>query len=186
MLVYPDVSLIMYLKGNVMHEQVTRRRVVGSTLLAAVATAGLSRSAAAAWQQDATPQAGLAGENEATMPNWVFVVHDFQDPYAGTISWPPEPLASTRYIGVEVEVRNESDVPLNFGSTSVRLAASDGTEHNPGTAIGTDPQLGTLNMSAGSAVRGWVWFTVPEDTDVMGIVYIAPSPRLMVALSKET
>jgi hypothetical protein len=163
-----------------MRHHSTRRHLIGSTLVASSAAlvgATQPASIAAAMRQDATPAVGEAGS-----PAWVLVVHTFQDPYAGEIIRPEEPQPGIRYIGAEVEIRNESEDPLNFSPGNVRLMDSDGIEYPSGAVAGSDPLIASLNMSPGDRVRGWVWYGVPEASQIVEVVYIAPSPRIVVAL----
>jgi hypothetical protein len=66
--------------------------------------------------QSATPAAATA-----PAPDWTFVVHGMQDPYAGTLTTPPQPAPGMRYVGFDVEVVNDSVQPLSFAGTGVYL-----------------------------------------------------------------
>ena len=59
--------------------------------------------------QTATPDAAIA-----PAPDWTFVVHGMQDPYAGALTTPPQPVPGMRYVGFDVEVVNDSDQPLSL------------------------------------------------------------------------
>jgi len=163
-------------------DQSTRRTLLGTTLItvAGASVLGTRRSASArsAVIQDDQPLVG-----EMASPSWVFVVHALQDPYAGEVIRPEEPEPGTRYVGAEVEIRNDSQDPLNFSSSGVRLLDDAGFEYVSGSVAGSEPLLPSLNMSPGDRVRGWVWYAVPEAGQLVEIVYVAPSPRLAVILS---
>lgn len=159
----------------------TRRTFLGSTLLATASASLLGPSlfapAPAAAFQD---EPALLGE--VATPSWVFVVHRLQDPYAGEVIRPAEPEAGTRYVGAEVEIRNDSAHPLNFAPGGVRLQDSESFEYVFGTVSGSDPLLPTVNMLPGERLRGWVWYVVPEAAQLVELVYVAPAPRLVVPL----
>lgn len=162
----------------------TRRTFLGTTLVAAggVSLLGLrgSASARSAFMQDEQPLVG-----EVASPSWVFVINTLQDPYAGEVIRPEEPEPGTRYVGAEVEIRNDSQEPLNFTPGSVRLLDDAGFEYVSGSVAGSEPLLPSLNMSPGDRIRGWVWYAVPEAAQLVEIVYVAPSPRLAVNLSND-
>ena len=114
----------------------------------------------AALGQSATP-----GAVSVPAPDWTFVVHGMQDPYAGALTTPPEPAPGMRYVGFDVEVVNESDQPLSFAGTGVYLRDEEGFSYRSGTVGGREPALSGRTMPAGERARGWVWFEVPEGRD---------------------
>ena len=138
----------------------------------------------AAAQQEATAEAtegeGLIGQ--ADMPRWRFSVYQFQDPYPGEIQVPQEAPPGTRYLAAEVGIDNESDQPLNFTPADIRLRDTTGVEYRGGTALGTEPAISPRNMNVSERSRGWVWFTVAAESQLVGLVYVAPQPQLRVDL----
>jgi hypothetical protein len=128
-------------------------------------------------RQDAPPVVG-----EATSPTWVFVVHTLQDPYTGMVIRPVEPEPGTRHVDAEIEIRNDSNDPLNFASDLVRLRDIDAVEYGIGVVAGSEPLLPSLNKAPGDRLRGWVWYAVPEAAQLTGLVFYAPSPRLDIAV----
>ncbi len=167
-----------------------RRRFLGTAAGTGLALHGLgtqeapSRTSLAAVQQEATPEAqedqDLVGQAE--MPRWRFSVYRFQDPYPGEIQVPQEEPPGTRYVAAEVGIDNESDQPLNFSPADIRLRDTAGVEYRGGTALGTEPAISPRNMNVSERSRGWVWFTVAAEADLVGLVYAAPQPQLRVDL----
>ena len=158
-----------------------RRTLIGTALLGPIATTLAAPSTSSgrfvALQEAATPL------GEVTAPPWVFIVYVLQDPYTGTVLRPAEPMAGMRYIGAEVEVRNDSQDPLNVTSSSVRIRDTDGYEYIPGTVAGSEPLLANLNLGTSERIRGWIWFAVPEASVLDDIAFLAPSPRLTLPLT---
>lgn len=165
-----------------MTDHSTRRTFLGTTLIAAAGVSILGTRSSASGRS-AVVQDDQALVGEMASPSWVFVVHALQDPYAGEVIRPAEPVPGTRYVGAEVEIRNDSQDPLNVSSSNVRLLDNAGFEYVSGSVAGSEPLLPSVNMSPGDRIRGWVWYAVPEAGQLMEIVYIAPSPRLAVVLS---
>jgi hypothetical protein len=134
--------------------------------------------------QEATPVTTtdeLVGQAE--MPHWVFSVLAFQDPYEGVLTRPTEPEPGMRYIAAEVRIENQSDQPLEFAASDIRLRDEQGTEYASSSAVvGAEPKLTGQNLPDGERTRGWVWFSVPEDAVVTELRMIAPSPQLRVQL----
>jgi hypothetical protein len=151
----------------------TRRRMV----LAAGTGLALAKVAHGAGARQ-TP----AAQEAATLPDWQFVAHTVQDPYAGTMQAPATAPAGTRYVAAEVEVINNSDQALNFTPVDVRMRDAAGVDYRGGGAIGTEPMIGVRNLNPGERSRGWVWFTVPVDSDLVELVYEAPAPQFRIAL----
>jgi hypothetical protein len=129
--------------------------------------------------QSATPAAVTA-----PAPDWTFVVHGMQDPYAGTLTTPPQPAPGMRYVGFDVEVVNDSDQPLSFAGTGVYLRDDRGFSYRSGTVAGREPALSGRTMLSGERARGWVWFEVPEDTALTEILLVPTAPELRVALDQ--
>lgn len=148
--------------------------------LLAASVAGVALPFPVAAQTDATPDAG--GSARVTAPQWVFELHQVQDPYAGTMQIPPEVPTGQRVLAVAVEVTNDSDQPLNFTPLDVRMRDAAGVEYRGGAAIGAEPTINPRNLNPGERSRGWVWYVVPEATDPAEIVYVAPPPQLRVPL----
>jgi hypothetical protein len=150
-----------------------------AALLVAGAFLLVLTGAPAALGQDATPEAV-----SVAAPDWTFVVHGMQDPYAGELTTPPEPAPGMRYVGFDVEVVNESDQPLSFASTGVYLRDEEGFSYRSGTVGGREPALSGRTMPAGERARGWVWFEVPEDATLTEILLVPTAPELRVGLAE--
>jgi hypothetical protein len=129
--------------------------------------------------QDATP-----GTVSVAAPDWTFVVHGMQDPYAGALTTPPEPTEGMRYVGFDVEVVNESDQPLSFAGTGVYLRDEEGFSYRSGTVGGREPALSGRTMPGGERARGWVWFEVPEGATLTEILLVPTAPELRVGLAE--
>jgi len=138
--------------------------------------------------QEATPVAtpvAAEGEmvGEAEMPRWIFRVLVLQDPYAGVLTRPAEPEPGVRYIGAEVRIENQSDQPLAFATSAVRLRDDQGVEYTSDSDVsGEEPKLTGQNLPDGERARGWVWFSVPEDAVIIEMRFLAPSSQLRVQL----
>lgn len=132
--------------------------------------------------QPATPAAPTI-IGQAEMPRWIFTVQAFQDPYAGELTRPAEPEPGTRYVAAEVVIENQADQPLDFTASDVRLRDEQGVEYPANSAvIGEEPKLVSQNLPDGERTRGWVWFTVPEDTVVTEVRFAPAQPQLRVLL----
>ena len=129
--------------------------------------------------QDATSDAATAPS-----PEWTFVVHGMQDPYAGALTTPSEPAPGMRYVGFDVEVVNDSDQPLSFAGTGVYLRDDQGFSYRSGTVAGREPALHGRTMPAGDRSRGWVWFEVPQDVTLTEILLVPTAPELRVGLDE--
>src|SRR4051812_46775391 len=107
-----------------------------------------------------------------------------QDPYAGVLTTPTQPVAGMRYVGFDVEVVNDSDQPLSFAGTGVYLRDDQGFSYRSGTVAGREPALAGRTMPAGERARGWVWFEVPADATFTDIVLVPTAPELRVRLDQ--
>lgn len=164
-----------------MTDLASRRAFLGTTLATAAVAAGLgARDPAAARLAGIQDEPPLVGESRS--PTWVFVVHSVQDPYAGVLVRPAEPQAGMRYVAADVEIRNESTFPLEFGNNGVRLVGGDGVEYPSGLVAGSEPALPIFTLEPANRMRGWVWYAVPEVAPVVGLVHYGPRPRLPVPL----
>ena len=132
--------------------------------------------------QSATPTATeLVGQAE--MPHWVFTVQVFQDPYAGVLTRPAEPEPGIRYVAAEIVIENQSDQPLDFTASDVRVRDEQGVEYTANAAVvGEEPKLVSQNLPDGERTRGWVWFIVPEGTAITELRFVPASPQLRVRL----
>jgi hypothetical protein len=88
-----------------------------------------------------------------------------------------------RYIGAEVVIENQSDQPLEFTATDVRLRDEQGVEYavNSGV-VGAEPKLVSQNLPDGERTRGWVWFAVPQDAAITELRFAPAPPQLRVQL----
>jgi hypothetical protein len=117
------------------------------------------------------------------MPRWIFRVLVLQDPYAGVHTPPAEPEPGVRYIAAEVRIENQSDQPLEFAASDVRLRDEQGVEYtSDSTVSGEEPKLTGQNLPDGERTRGWVWFSVPEIAVITEMRFLAPPPQLRVQL----
>lgn len=123
---------------------------------------------------------------EAGMPSWTFLVLTYQDPYTQSLVWPQEPDASKRYIGAEIEIRNDSDGPLAVSPSQIRLRDSEAQDFRSGGVVGSDPRLFDVNMLPGERVRGWVWYGIPESIQPAELVYFPAAPLLRVTVAAIT
>src|SRR5215203_6313493 len=78
-------------------------------------------------------QSSTPGAVTASAPDWAFVVHGMQDPYAGVLTNPQEPAPGMRYVAFDVEVVNASDQPLSFANDAVHLWDDEGFSYRSGT-----------------------------------------------------
>ncbi|HET9661334.1 MAG TPA: DUF4352 domain-containing protein [Thermomicrobiales bacterium] len=156
----------------------TRRELIGSAA-AGLAVVALRAEAVTA---QATP-AAVSADRTAGAPDWSFVLHGYQDDYAGEIQAPQERPAGMRFAAAEVEIINDSDQPLAFTPIDIRLRSADGVEYRGGSAIGMEPTANPRNLNPGERSRGWVWFTVPDAVSASEIVYFAPQPQFRIALT---
>ena len=178
-----------------MMSAVTRRRVLPVVAAAAAGVSALGRGPEwlpagvrgradlTALAQDATPAAQGEMVGQAEMPRWIFTVLILQDPYAGVLTRPAELEPGMRYIGAEVLIQNQSDQPLEFAASDVRLRDEQGVEYPSSAAVvGAEPKLSGQNLPDGERTRGWVWFAVPENVVLTEMRFIAPPPQLRVPL----
>ncbi len=152
-----------------------------SALLVASAFLLVSTGVPTTLGQSATPAAVTA-----PAPDWMFVVHGMQDPYAGVLTTPREPTPGMRYVGFDVEVVNASDQPLSFAANAVYLRDDEGFSYRGGTVAGSEPPLQGRTMPGGEQARGWVWFEVPEGATLREIVLVPTAPELRVGLDAVT
>jgi hypothetical protein len=120
----------------------------------------------------------------ASAPDWTFVMHGMQDPYAGVLTNPQEPAPEMRYVAFDVEVVNASDQPLNFASNAVHLWDDEGFSYRSGAVAGSEPALPGRTLPGGERARGWVWFAVPEDVTLTDILLIPAAPELRIGLDE--
>jgi Domain of unknown function (DUF4352) len=175
----------------------TRRRLLTLIGAAVLSSGGLGRGQVqwltgladypdlAALAQEGQSAAPTATElvGQAEMPNWVFTVQVFQDPYAGVLTRPAEPEPGIRYVAAEIVIENRSDQPLEFTVSDVRLRDEQGVEYTANTGVGgEEPKLVSQNLPDGERTRGWVWFTVPEGTAITEVRFVPAPPQLRVRL----
>jgi hypothetical protein len=148
-----------------------------AALVVASAVLFVQSGAPAALGQSATP-----GAVTAAAPEWMFVVHGMQDPYAGVLTAGLEPAPGMRTVAFEVEVVNESDQPLSFADDAVVLRDDVGFSYRAGAVAGREPALSGRTLPAGERARGWVWFVVPEEATLTEILLVPAAPELRVGL----
>jgi hypothetical protein len=129
-------------------------------------------------------QSSTPGAVTESAPDWAFVVHGMQDPYAGVLTNPQQPAPGMRYVAFDVEVVNASDQPLSFANDAVHLWDDEGFSYRSGTVIGSEPPLPGRTMPGGERARGWVWFAVPEDVTLTDILLVPSAPELRVGLEE--
>ena len=138
----------------------------------AFAVTGESQSPVPARHQGAEPLV------TGTMPNWSIAVHAYQNPYQGTISTPKELDPTKRYIGAEIEVINDSDRPLAVVASQFRLRGNDSVNYPSGGFSGKEPRITDMNTLPGERQRGWVYFTVPVEVEILQLVYSPSDPQI--------
>ncbi len=124
----------------------------------------------------------------AAPPSWTFGVYRFEDPYAGDIQQPEIP--GTRVVGAEVEVINRSNQSLTLYLNNLRLRTGNDVTHPAGIIIGNPegqnrltPKLVERVVEAGDSVRGWVWWRVPADAELLEVDFFpAPPPPSIIPL----
>lgn len=171
----------------------TRRRLLAAAALAGpgfvVAASELTRSQQGTPIAPSTPGAGAAAEAVGASifamvmpPDWVFTVHDFQDPFIGTVDFPEEQDPALRYIAADIQIDNASNQALPFSTGDIRLRDESGIEYRTGGFAGTAPSLDSRTLNPGERARGWIWFAVPADAEIVQLVFIGPEPEFRVAL----
>lgn len=167
----------------------TRRRLLRSAALVGPGLALGGRNsehvaAGVAVTQDATPEEPHVYAHVGA-PAWSFTVHDYQDPYSGEVTRPEEPQPGTRYIGADVQIDNESDQLLSFERDKVRLYDDSGYEYKAGNTFGDAPALDGRTLNPGERARGWVWYTVSEESQISELVFFASSPQFRVPIDEK-
>jgi hypothetical protein len=161
--------------------QITRRSALAS--IAAVSAIPFTASIIRAQSADGTPTpTGGESIGDAVTPNWRFTVVDFQDPYTGKITKPEGVPNGTRIVSSQIILTNDSDQPLQFTITDIRLHDSEGFEYRAGDVLGSEPRIVSQNLPDGERSRGWVWFAVPTANKPASLIFEAPPPILTVKL----
>jgi hypothetical protein len=120
---------------------------------------------------------------DVVTPSWRFTVVDFQDPYTGKLTKPGGVPDGTRIVSSEVILSNDSDQPMQFTITDIRLHDTEGFQYRAGDFLGTEPQIVSQNISSGQRLHGWVWFGIPISATPSSLILEAPRPILTVDLS---
>ena len=167
-------------------------------LLAPLLVLTLLAGSAAASAQDATPAAGGEGYNALGDPLVgtevqyldddgdeiaVVTVLDVSDPF-DDFSQFFTPEEDARYVAVEVEVRSTGDevevTPYGF-----RLQTADGFAYTPGFVSRPEgredpPELESIEVEEGDETSGIIFYAVPEDAELVRILWQPESERLLV------
>lgn len=163
---------------QVVTQTVSRRRALGALgVLSLMATTG---NAAMASQAESTPVTGDSGTIEVMMPDWRFSLIETVDPYVGELTKPQGVPAGLRVVGCQIVLTNMSDQPMDFSIRDIRARDADGVEYPAGDYVGTEPDIVSQNLPNGERTRGWVWFGIPETTQIASIVFLAPRPVLRI------
>jgi hypothetical protein len=167
--------------------RINRRRLLYSSAMAG-AISGVGASSFAGGTTP-TPEISAAQDESDTVsvaeaPAWSFTLIVFLDPYEGEIQDPVEVDAGSRVVGAQVAVDNGSDQALNFFIGDIRLRDTAGMEFRAGTARGAEPRIGSRNLLPGERSRGWTWFLVPTDSELVQLTYIAPAPEFRIDLDR--
>ena len=125
-------------------------------------------------------QANDDGSFSATIPEVTLTVYRYEDPYQGNLISPEEPDPARRYIGIDIGVKNFSSFPVQLPTSSIRLRDELGQEYQPGGATGDDLRLNGRTLAALDQARGWVWFSVPADAQIVQIVYIPSTLEIRI------
>lgn len=115
-------------------------------------------------------------------PTWSFSLNSLDDPFTGKLVFPTKIAAGNRVVRAEVVIINASDQPLDFQNSKVHLVDTDGIEYVAGNAQGSDPSLVSQTLPNGERSRGYVWFVIPETSELAQIKFIAPPPQLRILL----
>lgn len=95
------------------------------------------------------------------------IVHAVKDPLEAK----PPPDAGSRYVGVEVELKNLSSAPQTYSSFGqFELKNSTGQTFDPVVLRGLPPPVGGEAPPGGSR-RGQVAFAVPQDSQGLYVIY---------------
>ncbi len=159
--------------------ELSRRHLLGAAVVGTVLSLAVEPSRTFARQSTPPAEEPL---RRVEPPAWVFVLHELQDPYAGEVQAPAEAPAGTRYVGIEVEIINDSDQALNVTPLDVRLRDETGVEYRGGAAIGAEPTVNPRSLNPGELSLGWIWFIVPWEAELVEAVYVAPPPQFRVPL----
>lgn len=127
----------------------------------------------------------LASVGSADAPQWSFTVVSVEDPQTGEITRPSELDPSERIIAVQVIITNDSDQPLDFSVSDIRLIDRERNEYRAGDVTGVRPRLVSQNLPDGERTRGWVWFAIPEGTEMAEIRFVGPRPVFRVPVVSE-
>lgn len=134
--------------------RISRRNLLGTVAIGGAGAALISAAPGAIARQ----QPGEESVGQASVPAWTFVIHAVQDPYDGELQRPQEPDPDFRYLGVDVEIRNESEAALNVTANNAHLLDDDGNEHTSGAVRGEESALTNVNLLPGEHARlGVVW-----------------------------
>jgi hypothetical protein len=129
-------------------------------------------------------QSNLLGK--ATAPSWSFAVLAVEDLDRGNADQSHLRGAENRFMAADVVISNDSDAPLAFNLTDIRLRGTDGSEYPGGEIAGSMPRLTGQNLPPGDLARGWIWFNVPAEIVVAEIRFYGPSPILHVPLPRKS
>jgi hypothetical protein len=105
---------------------------------------------------------------QATGQGFALTVHEVRDPV------PPQryrqPKEGTRWIAVDVTVRNIGTAELSYNPFYAKLKAADNREYSATVGV-AEPDLGAGKQQPGDATRGWITFELPADTQPALLVY---------------
>jgi hypothetical protein len=163
---------------------VSRRQLFAAGTAAGMGVAFLGGQALAVTGESRAPTLDRHQGDEplvtGTMPNWSIAVHEYQNPYQGTISTPKELDPTKRYIGAEIEVINDSDRPLAVIASQFRLRGNDSVNYPSGGFSGRGPRITDMNTLPGERQRGWVYFAVPDEVEILQMVYSPSDPQIFM------
>jgi len=126
----------------------------------------------------AAPPAGMSvqvAEDDGLAQLTVFGIRETDIPGAAQDD---DDDGTSRYVLVDIEVRNAGDAPFVFNSTRVRLVDALGTAYTRVTLNGDDDdvlgpgrQLRGQELDGDDRVRGWLAFAVGDGTALQGVSY---------------
>ena len=146
--------------------------------------ASLSNAASPSVTVPWTPAAYVVNQSTplavAEPPAWTFAIYNFEDPYEGDIQQPDIP--GTHVVGAEIEIINHSNRSLTIYLNNLRIHTDDELTYPAGTVIGNPvdedrltPKLVEGVVEGNDAVRGWVWWRIPDGVRLVDVRFF-PSP----------
>ena len=126
----------------------------------------------------AAPPAGMFGQVAEDDGLAQFTVYGIRETDIPGAAQDDDDDGTSRYVLVDIEVRNAGDAPFVFNSTRVRLVDALGTAYTRVTLNGDDDavlgpgrQLRGQELDGDDRVRGWLAFVVDDGAALQGVSY---------------